>query len=265
MLPWVSSGHHLAMGWVGADQGVSLGGPATGSLTEGPLGGGLLNMEMDLSSGSDEVGPSIPGSPLPPILPWISSHHTALVWGGLGAGCAQGDLSAGGTMDVPLRAEVLGGEMEDMYDSASTDEVWSPPPGSPLYPISPRLCRATLADLGRAHADADAGERSVPGSGVPSITGGSSQSTQEWAYEIEEEVLGGACADPGDSPGLRGRHLSPVSDGAEGASAWEIREAMRILGGFGNPEYRMVLFPWEAGRWWEDSQGTSMGTPLFRA
>ena len=139
VLPWVSSGHQLAMGWVGADLGVSRGEPATGGLTEGPLGGGLPNMDMDLSSCSDEVGPSIPGSPLPPILPWISSHHTALVWGGLGAGCAQGDLSAGGTMDVPLRAEVLGGEMEDMYDSASTDEVWSPPL-APLCTLSPRGC-----------------------------------------------------------------------------------------------------------------------------
>ena len=122
-----------------------------------------------------------------------------------------------------------------------------------------------------AHALAEAGERSVPCSGVPSITGGSSQSTQEWAYEIEEEVVGGAGVDQGDPPGLRARHLLPVSGGAEGASAWEIREAMRILGGLGEPRVqdgavsqgsRVVVggFPRD-----EDSQGISMGTPLFRA
>ena len=76
VLPWVSSGHQLAMGWVGADQGVAQGESATGDLVEAPLGGGLSDMDMH-SSGSDEVGPSIPGSPPPPILPWISRHHLA--------------------------------------------------------------------------------------------------------------------------------------------------------------------------------------------
>ena len=50
-----------------------------GGFGGGPTGGDLSDMEMDYSSGSDEVGPSIPGSPPPPILPWISRHHPALV------------------------------------------------------------------------------------------------------------------------------------------------------------------------------------------